>query len=77
MSNPHDHDSVAQAPADPLRTVPMSVIWGSAFFVVAVVGGVLTPWDALVDLISSQGVSDEGQSLLAFEAGGEIGLDHR
>jgi hypothetical protein len=59
----------AQVPADDFRDVPMGVVWAAAFFVVAVVGGMLTPWDALAYLVENQGVGDEGSSMLWFVAG--------
>jgi hypothetical protein len=62
-------DQTKSVPADDVREISMGAVWGAAFFVVAVVGGVLTPWDALADLLVNQGVSDEGSELLAFVAG--------
>jgi hypothetical protein len=59
----------APVPADEFRAVPMGVVWAAAFFVVAVVGGFLTPWAALAHLVENQGVGDEGGNLLVFVAG--------
>ena len=41
---------------------------GVVFFVVAILCGILTPWDVFY-LVENQGVGDEGSSILAFVAG--------
>jgi hypothetical protein len=61
--------AASRVPADDIRPVSMGVIWGVTFFVVTVVGGVLTPWDALTHLVENQGVGDEGANMLAFVGG--------
>lgn len=48
---------------------PMEVIWVGAFVFVAIVGGFMTPWDAITHVIENQGVGDDGASVLGFVAG--------
>jgi hypothetical protein len=56
-------------PADELRSVSMGVVWSVVFAIVVILGGLFTPWDALLFLVENQGVGDEGSSILAFVAG--------
>lgn len=51
------------------RSLNMAWIWAAVLFVVAVVNGLLTPWDAIKTIIQDQGVGDEGAGLIAFAAG--------
>jgi hypothetical protein len=56
-------------PADHIRGFSMKWIWVIAFFVVVVVGGIMTPWQAIYSLLANKGVGDQGAVILSFVAG--------
>lgn len=55
--------------ADELRPIPEKWLWGGVLVIVLVIGGGMTPWDALASVLLEGGVGDEGAALLGFVAG--------
>jgi len=55
--------------ASALRAIPLTVVWVTVFFIVAVFGYGLTPWDAIAQIVESQGLGETEAALIGFAAG--------
>ena len=51
------------------RSWNLTVVWGVTFCAGAVLGGFMTPWEALSSVLENEGAGDDGVTLIAFVAG--------
>lgn len=58
-----------QVVRDGPRAWNLTAVWGITFVVVAVLGGFMTPWEAIGSVLENEGAGDEGAELIAFVAG--------